>query len=58
MGDWISIDDNMPTYGKLIVVSRDFGDGRGYYVTEWSEEEERFKKMNNITHWMAIERVK
>jgi hypothetical protein len=58
MSDWISIKDNKPNFGELVVISRDFGDGSQYEVTVWDEEEERFMGLNSITHWMVLERIK
>ena len=51
---WIKYSEIKPEYGDLVGVYRDI-ESRQIYVVKWSEEEERYAEMNEITHWFLIE---
>lgn len=51
--DWIKYDNQRPEKGRLILVYRDI-ESKQIYSTIWDDEEERWAKANDITHWCYL----
>ena len=54
--DWIKVtsENDLPTKGMLVLVCRDLGDTKQYYTTHWSNEDEKYWKLNDIVGWVKI----
>ena len=47
--------NDLPTMGQEVIVCRDLGEEKQYYVTEWNLEDEKYWKMNNIVGWAEFD---
>ena len=53
-GEWREYEKEKPKIGKLVLIYRDINEDKQIYVETWSEENERYAELNNITHWKPI----
>jgi len=54
---WISVEKSLPENGQFVILSRDLIDYRQNYTTHFSDEDERFLKLNNVTHWLDLSAI-
>lgn len=54
--DWVKVnsENDLPTKGDLVCVCRDLIETKQYYTTHWSDEDERYWKLNNIVGWIKV----
>lgn len=53
-GQWVSVEDGLPEIDQQVAVVLDYGDRKEVTATKWSKGEEKYYKMNCITHWMPL----
>ena len=52
---WISVKERLPVIGQTVLCYRDIDSKSDHaYATTWSQEEERFYKLNSVTHWQPL----
>lgn len=51
--EWIKVSERLPEIGQLVLIKRDV-EINSYYATIWSDEEQRWAKLNELTHWAEI----
>lgn len=52
--NWIKYNKQKPKIGQLVLIYRDI-ESKQIYSTVWTDEEERFADLNEITHWVPLE---
>lgn len=50
---WISVEDRLPEEEQMVLIFRDTNDGI-IEATMWDKQEEKYYKMNSITHWQPL----
>jgi len=50
MSEWISVEDELPAEGQMVVAFHNHGDSTGWTTYCW----DRWWKMNDVTHWMPL----
>jgi hypothetical protein len=55
--DWIKYSENKPRISDLVLIYRDI-ESKQMYVSKWSEEDEKYAEMNEITNWCHISHPK
>ena len=51
--NWIKYEEEKPKVGELVLCYRDI-ESNQIFVTQWTEEEEYYADMNEITYWAHI----
>jgi hypothetical protein len=51
--EWIKYSEQKPEIGQLVAVYRDI-ELKQIYITNWSDEDERYADWNEVTHWMSM----
>ena len=52
--EWIKYNNQKPEKGRLVLVYRDI-ESKQIYSTIWDDEDERWAKINDISHWCYID---
>lgn len=48
---WISFSTDKPKYSQPVFLYQDNGDSENYFSVVWDKSEEKYQKLNNISHW-------
>ena len=56
VNDWVSVEDELPPEGGMAITVRDTGDRLIYETGEWTKQDLKYMKMNNITHWQPFKK--
>lgn len=51
MNKWISFSDDKPKYSQPVFLYQDNGDSESFDAVIWTSLEEKYRYLNNYTHW-------
>jgi len=52
----VEIKKDLPDIGMLVIVCRDLGDKKQYYIDRWNTESVRYWELNNVIAWSEVEK--
>jgi len=50
---WINVNDALPKHDQLVACYRDI-ESKQIFVTNWSDEDEKYYQLNEVTHWIPL----